>query len=140
MSGALTTEEGLGGEVGVVGLSQGLGDVQELQAAQGVALQMWSAGRWQWQHISEPLAQQRAQIARRCCHLLVAGPGLAHLGQEAVQDGGNQVALHAVRLDHHIGGLLHSQQRGRRTHRRRMRRRSTAARPCALPSRGSLRC
>ena len=28
------------------------------------------------------------------------------LGQEAVQDGRNQVALHAVRLDHHKGGLL----------------------------------
>jgi hypothetical protein len=35
----LTSEEGLGGEVGVVGLSQGLGDVQEFQATQGVALQ-----------------------------------------------------------------------------------------------------
>ncbi len=48
------------------------------------------------------------------------------LGQEAVQDGRNQVALHAVRLDHHKGGLLQQAKaltdgRGTRSRRRRRR-------------------
>lgn len=35
-----------------------------------------------------------------------------HLGEEAVEDGADEAALHAVGLDHHIGGLgrLHQAQ------------------------------
>jgi hypothetical protein len=58
------TEERLGREVRVMGLSELLGDVHELEATESVAL-----------------------------------------GQEAVEDGGNQVALDAIRLDHDVGGL-----------------------------------
>lgn len=38
-------------------------------------------------------------------HQLQAAQGVA-LGQEALQDLGDQAALHAVRLDHHKGALV----------------------------------
>ena len=58
-------KESLGGEVGVVGLSQFFGDVHELETAEGVAF-----------------------------------------GHEAFQNGGDEVALYAIGLDHDESGLL----------------------------------